>query len=75
MRMHPGGAVTAVDYSDSFGWALQFGVDYKLRDHWYLNADVKKIFLDTDVHLNHGAIEARVEINPWVVGLGVGYKF
>lgn len=71
----PGGAVTSINYDDHFGWALQLGVDYKLRDHWYLNFDVKKIFLETTASLNHGAIIADVDIDPWVVGLGVGYKF
>jgi outer membrane protein len=71
----PGGGITAIDYDDSFGWALQAGVDYALTDNWYLNADVKKIFLSTDVSINNGAVTANVDLDPWVVGFGVGYKF
>ena len=71
----PGGTVTDIDYENSFGWALQFGVDYMLDDHWLLNLDVKKVFLDTDVNINNGAIRADVNIDPWIVGVGIGYRF
>lgn len=71
----PGGTVTDIDYEDSFGWALQFGVDYMLNEHWLVNVDVKKVFLNTDVELNNGAIKADVDIDPWIVGVGMGYRF
>ena len=71
----PGGAVTSIDYDNSFGWALQAGLDYALNDNWYANLDVKKIFLSTDVSINGGAINADVDLDPWIVGFGVGYKF
>jgi outer membrane protein len=71
----PGGTVTSIDYENSFGWALQFGVDYMLNDHWLINVDVKKLFLSTDVSLNNGAITADVDIDPWIVGMGIGYRF
>lgn len=71
----PGGTVTSIDYENSFGWALQFGVDYMLNDHWLINLDVKKLFLSTDVSLNNGAITADVDIDPWIVGMGIGYRF
>lgn len=58
-----------------FLYALQVGADYKLDAHWLLNADVKKIFLNTDVSVNNGAVRADVDLDPWVFGLGVGYRF
>jgi len=70
-----GGTVTKTDYENSIGWALQFGVDYMLNDHWLLNVDVKKLFLNTEVSLNNGAIVADVDIDPWIVGVGIGYRF
>jgi outer membrane protein len=67
--------------SDSWGWALQAGVDINLKDGWLINADVKYIDLDTSVKLK-GAVTGNVwrkidslDINPWVVGIGVGKKF
>lgn len=70
-----GTSVTSVDYDNSFGGALQAGVDYMLDDHWMVNVDAKKIWINTDVSFNNGAIRADVDINPWVIGAGVGYKF
>ncbi len=64
-----------VKYDNGFGYALQAGVDYMLDEHWMLNLDVKKIYLDTDVSVNNGAITADVDLNPWVFGVGVGYRF
>ena len=68
--------LTTIDYSDGFGWALQAGVDYKIKDNWYFNVDVKKLWLDTDVSISNGAVTASgVDINPWIIGVGFGYEF
>ncbi len=64
-----------VDYENSIGWALQIGLDYRLDEHWYVNADVKRLFLDTDVNINNGGVKADVDVDPWIFGMGVGYKF
>lgn len=66
--------ITSIDYDDSFGGALQTGVDVDIHDRWVLNADVKKIWINTDVTINN-TVHADVDINPWVIGIGVGYKF
>jgi outer membrane protein len=66
---------------NSFGLALQAGVDINLQDGWLLNADVKKLWIDTDVHFSHGnGLFAKqkidsLDIDPWVLALGVGKKF
>ncbi len=70
-----GGAVTDVSYSDSFGPALQAGVDVMIDDHWSINLDVKKVWIATDASLNGGAIVADTKINPWIAGVGAGYRF
>lgn len=69
------GAAANIDYEDGFGYAFQAGFDYKIDDHWMLNADVKKVMLNTDVSVNNGAVTADVDLDPWVFGLGVGYRF
>ncbi|MCR9221027.1 MAG: outer membrane beta-barrel protein [Alphaproteobacteria bacterium] len=71
----PGDTVQSIDYRNGVGYALQAGLDYALDGAWSLNADVKKIFLNTDVELNGGAIDADVDLDPWVFGLGAGYRF
>lgn len=71
-----------LDLEDSWGWALQGGVDIRLRDNMYLNVDVKKIFLDTDATVetvqggpNVNVVRADVDIDPLIVGVGIGWKF
>lgn len=67
--------------SDSWGWALQAGVDVNLDNGWLINADVKYITIDTDVELKNplnGGVWTKIDdldINPWVIGFGIGKKF
>ncbi|MFL7901621.1 OmpW/AlkL family protein [Azospirillum argentinense] len=71
-------SITDTDYENRFGWALQAGVDVALTGNWSLNFDVKKIFLKTDVtaQTNLGTtVRSDVKIDPWLVGLGIGYRF
>tara|TARA_R110000868_G_scaffold331140_2_gene592118 strand:- start:95 stop:721 length:627 start_codon:yes stop_codon:yes gene_type:complete len=71
----PGGSpLTSINYDDSFGLAAQAGIDFALQDEWFLNVDVKYIDIQTDVTIN-GAINASVDINPLVVGVGFGRRF
>lgn len=72
-----GGVVTDFDLDNGFGWALQAGVDFMLDEHWLINADVKKIWLnlDADVTSVAGKIDADIDVDPWVIGFGVGYRF
>lgn len=66
---------------DSWGYALQAGLDINLTDDWLINADVKYLGIDTDVELR-GAATGNVwrkvdslDIDPWVIGVGIGKKF
>lgn len=71
-----GGPVTAISYDDSWGGALQAGFDYKLDNHWSVNVDVRKIWINTNVTLTAGStITADVDVNPTVVTIGSGYRF
>lgn len=58
----------------SFGLALQAGVDYKIDKNWSLNFDVKKVQIRSDVFIS-GTKVSNVQIDPWLVGVGVGYRF
>jgi len=66
---------------NSFGGALQAGVDINLSNGWLINADVKKIWIDTDVHFDKGdglfpkqKIDS-LDIDPVVIGIGIGKRF
>ncbi len=68
-----------VEYDTAVGFALQGGFDFMLNDKWFLNLDIKKLFLNTtatvDATTALGAtVDADVDINPWVFGVGVGIK-
>ncbi|WP_236024754.1 OmpW/AlkL family protein [Arenibaculum pallidiluteum] len=69
------GVADSISYENGFGVALQAGVDIFLTDNILLNVDVKKLWLDTDVSVSNGALRSKVDLNPWLVGVGVGYKF
>ncbi|RDK10909.1 OmpW/AlkL family protein [Cupriavidus lacunae] len=54
--------------------ALQIGMDYKLTKNWFLNADIKKIWLSSDVKAG-GVKVSKVNLDPWLFSMGVGYRF
>lgn len=72
------GAARAIDYDNAFGYAVQAGIDVALDDKWSLNLDVKKLWLNTDVTVDAGLanrIHADVDLDPWILGVGFGYRF
>jgi outer membrane protein len=76
-----GNTVKGIEYDNSFGYAFQVGFDLMLNDKFFINADIKKIFLKTDVTVDASnlatglSIPADVEINPLLLGFGLGMKF
>jgi outer membrane protein len=68
-----GGAKIKLD--DAWGFALQGGVDVELGKGWYLNADVKKVWLDTDASWGSTGYTAKVDVDPLIVSAGLGYRF
>jgi len=57
---------------DRFGPVAQVGFDIPLGKSFLLNADVKKIWLKTDVN---GLANGNLQLDPWVYALGVGFRF
>lgn len=63
-----------LDIDDSFGLAVQAGVDYDIDDKWFVTADVRYISIETTATV--AAVgSSDVDINPTVFSIGVGYKF
>lgn len=72
------GDTQGMDYKNNVGFALQGGVDYFVNDKFFLNVDIKKLYLKTDVDVDLGlpaTVPAEVKINPLLIGFGVGMKF
>ncbi len=44
-------------------------------EHSFVNLDVRRIWISTDVSINGGAINADVDINPYVVTAAIGWRF
>lgn len=68
-----GGERVRID-RDSFGPALQLGMDIGLDENWFMNVDVKKLWIRTDASLA-GASLGTLKIDPWLVGVGIGRRF
>ncbi|SHL48836.1 OmpW/AlkL family protein [Roseibium suaedae] len=62
---------------NAFGAAVQAGFDYMIDDHWGVNLDVKKIFMepDFDVTVAGTKMSGKAELNPWLIGAGITYRF
>jgi outer membrane protein len=71
------GGPTSVDLSNSWGPALQAGLDVDLTKDWFLNVDAKYVWIDTKATLATGGTTrtVNVDINPWVFGVGIGRRF
>ncbi len=63
-----------VEVDDALGFTLQAGVDVELGQGWYLNADVKKTWIEHTVSVN-GTELFDAEIDPWIFSVGLGYRF
>jgi outer membrane protein len=60
--------------SSSVGPAVQIGADVKMADKWFLNFDLKKVYIKTDVTVS-GAKLTTLKIDPLLASVGVGYRF
>ena len=58
----------------SWGPALQVGVDIPLSGNMYLNFDVKKVYIQTDVS-SAGTKIGTFKVDPVLVGVGLGWRF
>jgi len=75
-----GSVADSVEYENSIGLAFQGGLDFDLDDKWFLNLDAKYILINTDATIDAtsalgATVGAEVDINPLVIGLGIGMKF
>ena len=66
-----------LELDNSWGLALEAGLDYQLAEHLLLNASVWYADIDTEANFKVGGVKSSVDvdIDPWVYMVGLGYKF
>ncbi|OBP72220.1 MULTISPECIES: OmpW/AlkL family protein [Mesorhizobium] len=71
------GSADDLKVKNTFGAALQVGFDYMVDEHWGVNFDVKKLFLkpDFDVTVAGAKLTGKANLDPWLIGAGVTYRF
>jgi len=77
-----GTVATNTSYDNSVGYAVQAGMDICITDNFFLNIDVKKLWLDTEAEVSAvlpvvgpATVDVDVDIDPWLLGVGIGYRF
>ncbi len=67
--------MTKFALSNNAGGAVEIGADISLGDAWFANIAAKQIFLTTEGRIDGGVIVAKTDLDPTVVGAGIGYRF
>lgn len=75
----PGGTLVDKLYFDSqVGVAFQAGFDVTLGGPFVLNVDIKQLLVQTIAYSPHPPrvpVQAKVDVNPTIFGIGLGYRF
>jgi outer membrane protein len=67
---------TSLRIHNSWGVAGELGFDYMFNRHWGFNVDVKRIMMEPSFSDNgFGGLSGRAKINPWLIGVGLTYRF
>lgn len=69
------GVVQRVRVQSTVGVAPSIGVNYEISPNWVANLDLKWVMMQPNVSVNSGTIRARADINPFVLGATLRYRF
>lgn len=71
------GGATDLEIDDSFGFSAQVGIDYFITESFFLNTSLWYVDIDQDAELTTGNVrrEVDIDIDPWVIFVGIGKKF
>lgn len=58
---------------NTVGYVLQAGLDIKIKDNVYLNVDYKYLNVDTKIKIE--GVKYKMDLNPNLFGIGIGYRF
>jgi outer membrane protein len=63
-----------LELSNTWGFAAQGGLDWKLTPQWLVGADLRYIQIEPNASVN-GTPIGKVKINPLAYGVSLGYRF
>lgn len=66
-----------LNLDDSVGLALRAGLDWELRNGWFINTSVSRIDMNTTVNFQTATdrFSGNKELNPWIYMFTLGHKF
>ena len=70
--------VEDLDVKGAAGVAAQAGVNYQMNNRWYANLDISHLgaSIEATVTTEEGDLPTvELDIKPWVIAVGFGYKF
>jgi outer membrane protein len=67
------GVDPAFSIDNSIGWSAQIGTDIKIKENIYFNIDYK--YCSVETKMNVAGTKYDLDLNPHLVGIGVGYRF
>lgn len=76
-----GGVDAPIDVDrSSWGLAGQVGIDFKVAPNWFVNLDAKYVQIEAEnVRITGGALAGTkvtdLDIDPWLLSVGIGYRF
>ena len=80
-----GTVVLDTGYDNAFGYAFQVGMDIGITENFAFNIDIKKLYLETEADVTvpgavvgldtPATVETDVDIDPWLLGFGIAYRF
>ncbi|HVN42136.1 MAG TPA: OmpW family outer membrane protein, partial [Steroidobacteraceae bacterium] len=68
---------TKLHLDNTWGPAVDFGIDWYLNKHWFFNTDIRYIVIEPNAHLDtgDGTVDLpKIKIDPTVYGVHIGYR-
>lgn len=68
----------SVELEDSWGLAAEAGIDIDINDKWFVSGQLWYLDIDTEADISGALVNENgldVEIDPWVVMIGIGTTF
>jgi outer membrane protein len=71
--------ISSIEFEDDFGWLVNAGTNFRIRDRWGLNLDAKymRFNVSTSARLTDGSRtdKTSIRLSPLTVAAGISYRF